>query len=145
MIRILATPLAGQLLRGFAVAVATLLIVFVVTLALRGAAYFEWGIGASLALSLGLILLAYVLGAALLLVLTWLSRRAGTATQPHFAVLGVLMVLAIWTLTEVPLVAELRAKVCSSSQGWILAALMATVLTLVSDLVRAGHRAGSAQ
>ena len=145
MNRIFATPLVGQLLRGFATAVATLLIVFVVTLALRGAAYFEWGIGTSLALSLGLILLAYVLGAVLLLVLTWLSRRAGAGTQPHFAVLGVLLVLAIWTMSEVPLAAELRAKVCSSSQGWILAALMATVLTLISDLVRGRRRVGTAQ
>lgn len=140
-----AAPLAGQLLRGFAAAVTTLLIFFVVTLTLRGAAYFEWGIGPSLGLSLALTLLAYGLGAALLLALTWLSRQAGTATQPHFAVLGVLIVLAMWTLTEVPLVAELRAKVCSSAQGWILAALMATVLTLVSDLVRGRRRAGPAQ
>jgi hypothetical protein len=145
MIRLSAASLAGQLLRGLAAAVATLLIAFVVTLASRGTAHFEWEIGPSLALSLGVTLLGYGFGAVLLLAITWLFRRSGAGTQPHFAVLGVLMVLAMWALTEVPLVAELRAKVCSSAQAWILAVLVATALALVFDLVNGRRRPGTAQ
>jgi hypothetical protein len=144
VIRRSATHLVGPILLGLATAVATLLVIFGATLALRGPAYYEWGAGPSFGISLGLTVVAYGLGAVLLVAITWLCQRIGLAVQPDFPILGAVLVLATWTLTEFPLVAELRARVTPSAEGWILGAFVATVVALVSNLVRGKLRAHKA-
>jgi hypothetical protein len=122
--------LFASVLLGLLAAIGALVVIFLVTLAVYGLQYFEWGFWSSMLLSFIVILAAYVPGSILLLLARWAFKRSRRDFVANFAAFGVTLVCLIWGFTEIPWTAALVKQVMPEGPAIVLASTLAWCIAL---------------
>jgi len=122
----------ANILVGLGIASLTLVLMLGASLSVYGTGHFELGIWLSFGLSWVVVLTGYALGTGVMLLFSWLLKRIGSSTKPRFSVFGFLMVLLMWTMTEVPRISQFRAEFASTHEGLVISVLFAAAIGLVS-------------